>query len=107
MTDAAAGRSCLVPIGAPAEMGNLDHHRRAVRVAIIDEFLEPGHDLVLIGIEIAERRGAVFGNDRRARRHRQRDPAFRLFRVIEPITFLRHAVFGIGRFVRRGHDPVA
>ena len=64
------------------------------------------HDLVAIGMQIAEGRRAVARDDRRARRHGQRDAALRLLDMVEPVALLRHAVLGIGRLVRRRHDPV-
>ena len=97
----------VVPVGAPAEMGDLDHHRGAVLVAVVGEPLEPGHDLVPVGVQVAEGRRAVLGDDRRARGHGQRDAALGLLDVIEPVAVLGQAVLGVGRLVRRAHDPVA
>ena len=50
----------FVPAGAPAKVGQLNHHRRARLVAIIGEAAHPGHDLVLVGEDIVENGGAVF-----------------------------------------------
>ena len=49
----------LVPDGAPAEMGELDHHRRAMLVTFISEPAEPWHDLVLVGLQVAEGRRRI------------------------------------------------
>ena len=96
----------VVPVGAPAEMGDLDHHRASVLVAVVGEPPEPGHDLVPIGVQVAEGGRAVLGDDRRARGHGQRDAALGLLDVVEPVAVLGQAVLGIGRLVRRAHDPV-
>ena len=97
----------LVPVGSAAEMGDLAHHRRAVAVAGIGQLPQPRNDLVLVDMEVAERRRRVLGDDRRAAGDGQRDPALRLLLVIEPVTFLRQAVLRIGRLVGGRHDPVA
>jgi hypothetical protein len=97
----------LVPGGAPAEMGDLDHHRRTMRVALVGQAAQPGHDLVLVDEQVAEHRRAVRRHHGRARRHGQRRAALRLFDVIQAIAVLRHAVLAVERLVRRAHDPVA
>ena len=68
----------LVPAGAAAEMGELDHHGAAVLVTVVGELLQPGHDLVVVGVQIAEGGRRIVRHDRRARRHRQRDAALGL-----------------------------
>ena len=97
----------LVPARAPAKMGELDHHRRAMLVAGVGELPDPGHDLVLVGEDIVEGRRAVARDRRRTRRHRQRNAGFGPLDVIGAVALLRHAVFRIGRLMRGRHDPVA
>jgi hypothetical protein len=96
----------LVPIGAAAEMGDLDHHRRTRFVAIVGKAAEPGHDLVTIGVEVAEGGGAVGADDGRSGGHGQPDPSLGLFQVVETVAVFRHPLFGIGGLVRRRHQPV-
>jgi len=50
----------LVPVGAAAKMGELDHHGAAMAVAFIGELPHPADDLVLVGQHIVEHRRAVF-----------------------------------------------
>ena len=47
----------LVPDSAAAEVGDLDHDRGAVRVAVVGQAAHPGDDLVLVGEQVAEDRG--------------------------------------------------
>ena len=96
----------LVPAGAAAEMRELDHHLAVMLVAGVGKLPQPRHDLVAIGLQIAECGRAVARHDRRARGHRQRHAALGLFGVIEPVALLRHAVLGIGRLVAGRHDAV-
>ena len=96
----------LVPAGAAAEMGELDHHLAVVLVAGIGELGEPRHDLVAIGMQIAEGGRAVARDDRRAGGHGQRHAALGLLGMVEPVALLRHAVLGIGRLVAGRHDAV-
>jgi hypothetical protein len=42
---------------AAAEMGKLDHHRRAMLVHGVGQFPDPRHDLVLVGEDVVERGG--------------------------------------------------
>ena len=94
----------LVPRGAPAEMGDLDHHRRAVRVALVRQAAQPGHDLVLVGEQVAEHRRAV-----RARpppsppSSSAPTPPLRLLDVVQAVAVLRHAVLAVVRLVRGAH----
>ncbi|MFT6391308.1 MAG: sarcosine oxidase subunit beta, partial [Ilumatobacter sp.] len=44
--------------------------------------------------------------DGRARRHRQRHPAFGRFFVVQPVPIGRHTRFGIGGFMRRRKDSI-
>ncbi len=96
-----------VPARAPAEVGELDHHRRAGLVAVVGEALQPGDDRVVIGVQVAEGGRAVRRDQRRAGRHGQRDAALRPLEMVEPVAVLRHPVLGIGGLVRRDHQPVA
>ena len=96
----------LVPPGAAAQMGDLDHHLAVVFVALVGEFAKPRDDLVTIGVKVAEGGGTVPADDRRACRHRQRDAALRLLGMIEPVAFLRQAVLGVSRLVAGRHQPV-
>ncbi len=96
----------LVPIGPPSEVGQLDHHRAALAVAVLGQPLHPGDDFVLVGVQVAEGRRRIRGDDRRAGGHRHGDPALGFLQVIEPVAVARHAVLGIGRLVGGAHDPV-
>ena len=87
-------------------MGELDHHLAVVLVAGVGKLPQPRHDLVAIGVQVAERGRAVARDDRRAGRHRQRHAALRLLGMVEPVALLRHAVLGIGRLVAGRHDAV-
>ncbi len=97
----------LAPARAAAEMRDLDHHRRAMRMDVVGEFLQPAHDLVPVEEDVAERLRAVRRDHRGAADHRQRDAALRLLGVIEAIARFRHAVLGIGGLMGRRHQPVA
>jgi len=44
----------LVPDGAAAEMGDLDHDRAAMLVALVGQAFHRRHDLVLVDVEVAE-----------------------------------------------------
>ena len=65
-----------------------------------------GHDRVVVGVEVAERRRAVLGDEGRAGRHRQRQTALRLLGVVPPVPLARHAVLGVRRLVGRRHHSV-
>lgn len=97
----------LIPAGAAAQMGQLDHHRRAVVVAFVGQLLHPADDLILPREDVVEHRRAVARDRGRPRRHRQRHPRLGPFHVIGPVAVLRHPVLGIGRFVTGDHDAVA
>ncbi len=96
-----------VPGGAAAEMGQLDHDGRAMLMTLVCQAAQPGHDLVLVGQQVAEHRRTVRRHHGGPGGHGQRHAALRLFHVIQPVAILRHPVLGIGRLVRRAHDPVA
>jgi hypothetical protein len=49
----------LVPGGAPPEVRELNHHGCAMRVAVVRQSAHPGHDLVLVGEQVAENRRRV------------------------------------------------
>ncbi len=96
----------LVPDGAAAEMGNLDHDRAAMFVAFVGQALHRRHDLVLVDMEVTE-------DCRRVRRHHGRtgghghgDAALGLLHMVEPVLLSGHAVVVIVRLMGRGHDPV-
>ncbi len=93
--------------GAPAEMGDLDHHRGAVRVTLVAEATHPRHDLILVGQQVTEGGRRIRRHHRRAGRHRQRDAALGLLHVVEPIAILRHAVLGVERLVGGAHQAIA
>ncbi len=61
-------------------MGDLDHHRRALLMHVLGEFLEPRHAFVLVQKEVAEGLRTVGRHDRGAANHRERDAAPGLFR---------------------------
>ena len=96
-----------VPAGAPAEVGDLDHHRGAVLVTGVGKLLHPADDFVLVERDVVECRRTVTRHRRRARRHGQCDAALGALDVIRPIARLRHAVLRIGRLVGRRHEAVA
>ncbi len=96
-----------VPAGAPAQVGDLDHHRGARLVAVVGEAPQPGHDLVLVGVQVAEGRRRVLGDDGRAGGHGERDAALGLLDVVEAVAVLGQAVLGVRRLVRGRHDAVA
>ena len=100
-------QSSLLQAGAAAEMGDLDHHRRALFVDVVRQLLEPRHAFVLVEKDVAERLRTVGRDHRRAADHGERDASLRLFGVVEAIALFGHAVLGIGRLVRRRHQPVA
>ncbi len=97
----------FAPGSAAAEMGDLDHHRGAVRMDVVGELGEPANHLVLVEEDVAEDRWAVGRDDGRAADHGERDAAFGLLGMVEPITRLRHAVLGIGGLMRRRQEAVA
>ena len=94
------------PAGTPPHVGDLDHRRAAVAVESFRERLQPRDDAVIAEVDLSERRRRVDRDRRRPAEHRQREPASGLLLVIAPIPLLRHAVLGVGRRVRRAHDPV-
>ena len=96
----------LVPPRPAAKVGQLDHHRAAMFVALVRQGLHPAHDLVLPRQNVVEHRRTVAGDARRPRRHRQRHARPRPFHVIGAIAILGHPVLGIGRLVTRNHQPV-
>ena len=97
----------LAPPGAAAEMGDLDHAGRAVLVHLVGEPADPGDDLVLVGVQVAERRRAVLGHHGRAGGHRHADAALRLLDVVEPVAVGGHAALRVRGLVRRREHPVA
>ena len=97
----------FAPSCAAPEMRDLDHHRRALSVDVVGQFLQPRHALIFIEKDIAERLGAVRRHHRRTADHGQCDAAPRLFGVVEAVALFGHAVVGIGRFMRGRHQPVA
>ncbi|CAB4886887.1 unannotated protein [freshwater metagenome] len=97
----------LVPTGAPAEVADLDHRRTVVLVDRVGELAQPRHDGVVVGVQVAERCGAVGRHQGRPRRHGQRHATFGFLVVVEAVPLLGHAVLGVRRFVGGGHDAVA
>ena len=90
-----------------AQVGRLDHDRRAFVVAVSGDRGQPRNHLVGGQVDIAERGGGVLGHDGRTADHRQTDTAAGLFPVIEPVAVLRHAELGVGGLVRGRDDAVA
>jgi hypothetical protein len=88
-------------------VGDLAHHRRAVRVDGIRERLQVCDDPVIPQVQIAERGWRVAGDHRRAADHGEPDPALRFFLMVQPVAQPGSAVLRIGRLVTRAHDPVA
>lgn len=72
-------------------MRDLDHDLAIMLVTGVGELAQPRHDLIPIGLQIAERRRAVAADDRRAGGHGQRNAALGLLGMVEAIA-LRHAV---------------
>ena len=97
----------LGPARAPAEMGDLDHHRRAVTMHLVDQRLQPADRLVPVKQNVAERLRTVRRNHRRAADHRQADAALGFLDVIGAIALLRHPVVGVGGFMRGGHQTIS
>ena len=95
-----------VPARAAAHVRDLDHHGRAVIVALVHQPPHPRHDLVLVKQQVPEGGRAVRPHHRRARRHRQRDPALGAFDVIGAIAVLGQPVLAIGRLVRGQQQAV-
>ena len=96
----------LAPAGAAAEVADLDHRRCAVLVDAVGHRLDPRHDRVVVGVQVAERRRAVGRHDRGAGRHRHGQATLGLLDVVQPVAILGHAVLAVGRLVRRRKDPV-
>ena len=96
----------LVPAGAAAKVGQLDHHRAALFVAVVGQPLHPADHFVLVGEDIVEDRRAVLGHRRRSGGHGQRHACLGPFQMVKPVAVLGHPVLGVGRFVACRHDPV-
>ena len=96
----------LRPARAPAEVGQLDHARRPVLVDLVAHAADPRHDGVVVGVEVAEGRRAVLGDDGRAGGHRHGDATLGLLDVVEPVAVLGHALLGVGGLVGRREDPI-
>jgi hypothetical protein len=79
----------------------------AVFVAGIGQALEPRHDLVAVGVQVAEHGRGVARDNGGAGGHGQRDAAFCLFLVVADVLVLGQAVIVVVGFVRGGHEPVA
>ena len=75
-----------VPVGAPAEVGDLAHHRGAVRVHGPRERLEIGDDALVEQMQVAERRRRVGSDDGRAADHGERDAALGLLLVVQAVA---------------------
>ena len=97
----------LGPARAPAEMGDLNHHRRAERMHIVRQRLQPADDLVFVQKNVAERLRAVRRDDSRAANHRQPDAALGLLDVIGAVAVFRHPVMRVSRLMRRRHQTIA
>ena len=97
----------LVPGGAAAEVGDLDHHGGAEFMALVGKAAHPGDDLVLVGEQVAEHGRAVGGDDGGAGGHGQRHAAAGLLGVVKAVAVLGHAVLAVVRLVRGGHHAVA
>ncbi len=95
-----------VPARAPPEVGELDHHRGAMLVAVVGQAFQPRHDLVAVGMQVAEGGRRIGRNDRRAGGHRQRHAALGALDVVEAVAVLGQAVFRVRRLVRGQHDAV-
>ena len=80
---------------ASAQVGDLAHHGCAVLVHAVGQLSKPRHDLVLVDMQVAERGGAVRGDDGGATHHGQPDAALGLLLVIEAVAPLGHAVLGV------------
>ena len=96
----------MVPACPAAEMGDLDHDRRAVLMAFVGQASHPADDVVTPQEQISERRGRIAGDDARSRRHGQADAALGAFDMIEPVAILGHAILAVGRLMGSGDNPV-
>jgi len=96
----------LVPVGATAKVGELDHHRRAVFVAGIGEPLQWRDDLVLPGLHVGKGLGGIARDDGGTGDHGHGDAAARLLDVVAQVAIARQAVLGVTGLVRGRHDPV-
>ena len=94
------------PGGAAAEVGDLDHHRGTVVVALVAERLQPVDGLVAEELDVAERLRAVGRHHGGAADHGEADATLGLFHVVEAVAVLRQAAFGVGRLVRGRDHPV-
>ena len=97
----------LVPAGAAAEMGELDHDGRALLMHRVRQLPCPFHHLVLPGEDVVEDGRAVARHGGGACGHRHGHPGLRPLHVIGAVTGLGHAVFRIGGLMRGDDDPVA
>ena len=88
-------------------MGDLDHDSGTMGMHGVSERSEMGDDLVAPELDIAEGLRAILRDDRGTANHCERDATLGLLLVIEAITLLRHAVFGIGGFMRSRHEAIA
>jgi hypothetical protein len=96
----------LIPSSPAPQMGELDHHSRALLMTRVGEPPQPGNNLVLMGEDIVEDGGTVGRHRRRARSHRQGNAGLCALDVIGTVQILRHPIFWIGRFVCSDDDPV-
>ena len=97
---------CLVPAGAAAKVGQLNHHGAAMVVALIGKGLHPADNFIFPRKNIVEHRRAVTRHACRPGGHGQRQTGPRALDMIGAVAFLGHPVFRIGRFVACDHQPV-
>ena len=97
----------LGPTGAPPQVGQLNHHRRAMFVAGVGEFAHPGYNFVFVGQDVVEYWRAVARHRRRACGHSECNTGFGALHVVGAVLGLGHAVLRVGRLVRGDHQPVA
>ncbi len=73
----------------------------------VGQLAQPRHDLVLVHVQVAERRRAVRRDDGGPADHGQPDTALGLLLVVEAVAPLGHAVLGVGRLMGGADHPVA
>ena len=96
----------LPPPGPATEVADLDHRRAVVLVDLVGHPVNPRHDRIVKRVQVPEGWRAVRADHRGAGRHRHRQPALRLLHVIRPVPVFGHAIFAVGRLVRRAEHAV-
>lgn len=96
-----------VVAGAPAQVGDLAHHRGPMFVDFAGELFQPGRDLLAVQLQVAEGGRAVGRDHRGAADHQQPGAALGALHVVGAVAVGGQRVLRVGRFVRGAHDAVA